>query len=253
MELVFLEVTFVLFWILIAFATAHWVFEQSKLCADPMLLDVPDRPNWRRMTYQSEDLVDELKFYSDYRNATNLTAFVSLDNMLPEIQRGTAENQRIGNKISIPWISLSYVINTRDQAIAAPSDGLVRMIIVADHQSNGTTPLFSQIVDTTIGYLSGPYNRDNVPQRFQILHDEILHVKTGAVTYNPTTLVYSNGLGYKAGEVVLCGGPIDVHFNDDGGAATASDVISGNIFSMFLSETANVRVALNHRVHYSDY
>lgn len=172
--------------------------------------------------------------------------------MLPEIQRGTAENQRIGNLVSIPWLRVAWVANTRDQAIASPSDGLIRFLIVVDHQSNGTTPLFSQIIDTTVGYLVGPYNRDNVPHRFEILHDEIIKVKTGNVTYGGSGPAYSNGLGYKAGSVTMMGGPINVRFNDDGGAATASDVISGNIWSIFLSEQSNVRVQLNHRVHFND-
>jgi len=217
-----------------------------------MLLDVPNRPQWRRMTLESENLVDELKFYSDFRSATNLTAFTELTNMLPEIARGTQENQRIGNLISVNWINLSYIINTRNEAIAAPSDGLVRVMIVVDHQSNATTPTFAQIVDTSIGFTNGPYNRDNVPQRFEILHDEVVHIRTGNVTYGGGVPVYSNGLGYKDGSITLIGGPINVRFNDDGGAATAADVISGNIWSIFMSENANVRVALNHRVHYLD-
>lgn len=216
-----------------------------------MMPEVPDRPSWRRVTLGAEDLVDELKFYQDFRNATNLTAFTELMNMLPEVQRGTAENQRIGNVISIPWIFLSWIINTRNEAVAAPSDGLVRVMILCDYQSNGTTPTLGTIIDTTIGYTTGPYNRDYVPQRYQILHDEIVSVKTGTNTYGGAG-VYANGLGYKAGEVCLLGGPIHVRYNDDGGAATASDVNTGNIWSLFLSEVANVRVQLCHRVHYMD-
>jgi len=180
-----------------------------------MLLDVPNRPQWRRMTLESENLVDELKFYSDFRSATNLTAFTELTNMLPEIARGTQENQRIGNLISVNWINLSYIINTRNEAIAAPSDGLVRVMIVVDHQSNATTPTFAQIVDTSIGFTNGPYNRDNVPQRFEILHDEVVHIRTGNVTYGGGVPVYSNGLGYKDGSITLIGGPINVRFNDE--------------------------------------
>jgi len=217
-----------------------------------MFSEVPERPNWRRMTRISEDIVDELKFYGDYRSPTNLTAGAGLFNMLPEIQRGTAESNRIGNLISVNWIDVGWVANTRNEAIAAPSDGLIRFLIIADYQANGTTPIFSQIVDTTIGYLEGPYNRDYVPHRFQILHDEVIRIPTGNVTYGGAVPVYSNGLGYKSDSVTLLGGPINVRFNDDGGSATATDIITGNIWTCFMSEQANVRVALNHRIHYLD-
>lgn len=216
-----------------------------------MLLDVPDRANWRRMTLESENIVDELKFYQDYRNPTNLTAATALFDMLPEVVRGTAENQRIGNKISVPWIFVSWIANTINQAVAAPSDGLIRFIVFCDHQSNATAPLLAELIDTTIGFTTGPYNRDYVPQRFQILHDEIISIKTGNVTYGGAG-VYSNGLGYKADQLCLFGGPIDIRFNDSGGAATSADVISGNIWTMFLSEVANVRVQPSYRIHYSD-
>lgn len=217
-----------------------------------MFLELPDRPNWRRVTLASEDVVDELKFWSDFRNATNLTAFTALFDMLPEVERGTAENQRIGNQISVNWIFVGWTINTRNEAIASPSDGVVRHMIFVDYQSNGTAPLLPEIIDTTIGYLTGPYNRDYVPRRYQILHDEIITVKTGNVTYGGGVPVYSNGLGYKSDKVCLLGGPVDVRYNSGNSPTTASDVNTGNIWNMFLSEVANVRVQPTFRIHYLD-
>lgn len=215
-----------------------------------MLLDVPDRPRWRHMTYESEDIVDELKFFQDYRNPTVLTAGVGLFNMLPKIATGSGENQRLGNTISIEWIDVSWIANTTNEAIASPRDGLIRFLIFCDHQANGTTPVYGQIVDTNIGFTSGPYNRDYVPQQFEILHDEVIRIPTGEAVYNATTAVYSNKLGYKAGHVSLLGGPIKVLFNGTG--STAAAVNTGNIWCCFQSEIANVRVQLDHRVHYRD-
>lgn len=211
-----------------------------------------NRPTWRRASLDSEDLVEELKFFNDFQAPNLLTAFVPRTYMLPALTRGTAENQRVGNQVSVNWIWFSWIINTTNEAIASPSDGIVRIMLFIDHQSNGTTPTVGQLIDTTIGYVCGPYNMDNVPNRFQLLYDEVVKIPTGNVTWGGVTPAYSNGLGYEHDTCAFMGGPTPVRFNDLT-SGNPANVITGNIWLWFLTEKANVRVQPAWRVHYMDF
>jgi len=212
-------------------------------------------PSTRRYTlWKKKELISEMrwsstKVYSDYRNPTNLTAYVALFNLITEIEQGTNEDQRISNSITVPWLSINSIFNTRNEATSAPSDGLVRHIVFVDWQSNGTSPTLGELLDTTTGYTNGNYNMDYVPNRFGILYDDIIQIPTGSNTWNGAT--FSNGLGYKSKMIALEGTePIRLRYTGTGD--NPSDIAEGAIWNMYLSQTANIRVGLAHRCHFVD-
>lgn len=218
-----------------------------------MDFDPLERPKWYLL--KKPKMVTnsyELKYYENFRTTQLISGTIGTFISMCNPARGSGENQRIGNRILAKDILLTTVFRTTNEAIATPSDGMIRAIIFIDFQSNGTTPAIGDLLETGLGLMNAIYNLDNVPTRFQILDDRIVQIKQGNVVFGGGVPVYSNSIGVNVVETRLESTGSIVQYNDSG-SGTTSNIKSGNIWFMYLNDAlTNVSMQPAWRIHYED-
>lgn len=95
--------------------------------------------------------------------------------VLTVVSPGTDNVNRIGRVILQKSVYINYNIFTpHARALAAPANDLyeecVRIIVFIDHQSNGSIPVLSQLLQNHLSIVS-PLNLDN-RDRFKVLYDK---------------------------------------------------------------------------------
>jgi len=152
------------------------------------------------------------------------------------IPQGAGESNRIGRKVTCKSINMKGHVALNDVA-GAPSQGVVYMWLVIDHQTNGALPVITDIWKTPIG---GGFT-DNVSavlrnmqnmQRFTVMKPIVLSIPSGAYRLQDAA----------AGNAIPGGGyvPFDQtwHLNDlvmDYAGATGglAEIKSNNIYLAF--------------------
>jgi len=179
-----------------------------------------------------------------------------------------ASDPGTGNIILLNGLTQGDTINTRDKdsaritslhlkgTILFPSQALVdaalpasqsiaRLIIVWDKQSNGAAPIGTQLLDPLIlatapEYPYRQYNRDNVPDRFKILHDKTYTMPYGAVA---TTNVATGAVTAWLEPVKIINKTIRINRKTNYGlgvTGTISDIVRGSIYMFCIGESLNV-------------
>jgi hypothetical protein len=106
--------------------------------------------------------------------------------LLNAIVQGVTGNDRTGRQVHMESLRLGLFFNANQ---SDNMDDLVRIMVVLDRECRG-----AQFTDadlwtnnsTTAGQIVSSYDFDNVPNRFTILHDEVILLAPTA--YNGTTL-----------------------------------------------------------------
>lgn len=157
--------------------------------------------------------------------------------------RGTAEGQRIANRIRIKDITVRGMI-------AAGAVNLIqtsRLIFFRDTKANATQPALADILEDTATPNTSPnytYNMNNVGTRFKILFDKLTILKpTTATNTGLQKLIWKKK--YKKG--------ILIQFNDNN-ATDYTDVISGNHWMLHITHAAATPpfAWLDVQYHYED-
>lgn len=184
-------------------------------------------------------LVDDK--YTDASISTSLTA--NTGNVqgpwLYGITQGLTDSSRIGNNIRIKRIAV--------KARVQGTNGTVRVIWLWDKQSNGALPAFGEVISNNTDY--GPYNHDTVigwgGSRFKVLSDRRYALNTGTLAVGGAALQASTSefnFSWKGDQVV--------RFDTSTGAIT--DMVSGNLVLMLISDVTGNSFVGNITIHFND-
>lgn len=157
----------------------------------------------------------EWKFFDGSKAATNLSATGAiLDDSINEVAQGTAENERIGRKMTIKSIHFKGAIKIPGQTAIADASQRIRIIVYLDKQANGATAGVTDILESQA--VDSFRNLEN-SKRFGFLYDKTVSLNQ--------LCGGGNGSSDRLGEVIRnfqinkrCNIPIQ--FNSTTGAIT---------------------------------
>lgn len=168
--------------------------------------------------------------------------------LLNGLANGTAQNQRIGSKVSVMRLDSKWSIRN---GVAATVNPVTRTIFFWDHQTNGVAPSLAQLL-TAVTVNSG-YNVDNI-FRFTILSDDthsqrIWPQNAGGVVAPADVASFTTVLSRRF--------VVDEDTIWDGTGATVADIRTGGLFVATLSDvaagTGAPTASMDSRIIYLDY
>ena len=158
-----------------------------------------------------------------------LTTFTDggLGFLLNGLAPGTGASQRIGKKVTLKSIQLRASIGA-SIAGASPFQGMCRVFILYDKQTNASLPTIGNILETVHG--TSPMNMDN-RERFVVLYDRQIALDQNGGNVSSQIKMYKRL-------------NLTTVFNN-GAAGTVADINSGSILIVFISEQVNNTPATN--------
>lgn len=159
-------------------------------------------------------------------------------NLIPQ---GTTDVTRIANKITIRNINLRCVGTQDDLAAALFDNGILRVIVYVDKQTNGAAAAVTDILKSAT--LLSFRNLDQV-DRFQILKDKFIHVPVLAANALHTSSSSTQVRKFN----IKCDMP--VHFSSTTGAIT--EIRSNNIGYLVIANNTTTNLQVNARVKFTD-
>lgn len=165
-------------------------------------------------------------------------------NLIPQ---GVKENERIGRKCTITSIHFKGYINMAGASDFNFTDEAIRLMIVVDSQTNGSTVASNVVLEGT-SYLAFK-NMEN-GNRFRVLYDKTIAVNCSAGSYDGTTDKFAaTGTMFSFYKNLS----VPIFWNaasEDGSLAT---IRSNNISFFLLGKTGSIcTVRYNCRVRYKD-
>lgn len=146
-------------------------------------------------------LKPELKWFDSAGSGTfgtTLAAIKTAPGTLNTIVQGNGSEQRIGDKVIIR--SLQFKIQIRATGATAASDdvgdNIARVLIVIDHQCNGTIAAVGDILTTTTDTLS--YREMTTTARFTILYDAFCVINTQVSSEAAGTALFGSKILQKS-------------------------------------------------------
>jgi len=188
----------------------------------------------------------EVKFYDE----TNTNGFAPANlagtiwsSSLVNIPEGTEPSQRIGRKVHITGIGLSYFMILGATAVAADTSDNLRIILYQDRQANGAAAIPGVIIEPPVTLLA--YRNLIQQNRFKILSD-----KTYALNMTTGTGVTNDFGSWSKVERVFVRVNEPVHFSNSTGNDAA--IASVNFGILVISSNAAATMTIQSRVRYMD-
>lgn len=157
--------------------TAHNRFKKKPL---PFVSKRIDAAQNKKIEYLEKKILqqkleEEVKWKDTIQDPLAITP-VTVCQLLNPLSQGDTQITREGGKVQATSIQGRYIVTTDADNLQG---NVCRIIIFWDSQANGTTPQFSDVLDTTTitsaaaNTIYAPYNLNKVP-RFKILYDKTL-------------------------------------------------------------------------------
>ncbi len=159
-------------------------------------------------------------------------------NTINTVVQGTGETERIGRRITVHRIEMKYNLTLLEQADGAQANDIVRMIVYLDRQTNGTSAVITDILESN--NFQSFRNLANVG-RFKIIVDKTVQMNTYAGAGNGTTDQFSSMTRFKKWSIKV---KIPIEYNSTTG--TLPEVRSNNIGIFMLTKSGNS--ALNGKI-----
>jgi hypothetical protein len=162
----------------------------------------------------------ETKFFDYSLGSTTITTTAAVQT-ISLIQQGVDVSNRLGDSIKLQ--GLTTMLSITPQPLTPFN--YVRLMMVRDSEARATVPLFSDIINTSLGPLQVmQYNYFTYQKRFSILYDEVF-------VMNPATLYYS---GFSKTVHTSHNG----HIKWEGNGVTSSSFGEGQIYLIYLTTAA---------------
>jgi hypothetical protein len=163
----------------------------------------------------------ETKFFDYSLGSTTITSTAAVQT-ISLIQQGVNVSNRLGDSVKLQ--GLTTMLSITPQPLTPFN--YVRLMMVRDSESRATVPVFSDIVNTSLGPPQVmQYNYFTYQKRFSILYDEVF-------VMNPSTLYYS---GFSK----TVHTPHNGHIKWEGSGVTSSDFGEGQIYLVYLTTAAS--------------
>lgn len=158
------------------------------------------------------------------------------------VQKGTGDQNRIGNYIKLIGYTIRTFVTANDLSVG----GNYREIIFIDNQvdNNPVAPSDGELLEDASSLADGlvsTYNRKftGKGRKFRILHDSgPVHLTPGARTFKSTN--YTGRLGYK------------VNYSNNTNPPDISDIVNIGLWRMFISTSSNLTQSLHAMVTFTD-
>lgn len=202
----------------------------------------------------------EMKYSTQTRDftvpaSTNWTATeadISALNCLFAPDRGTAINQRVGEKVTVYKIKIHGFVFMPKGATGAAIDACsVRLILFQDKQTNAAQAQGEQVMDATLGTdardMNCAFMSDANFGRFKILRDEMITLENpsfdaAGATRNGVQVPFKMSYVFKK--------PVVVRFNKTNGA-TVADIVDNSFHLLCNGTTQDGAPALTYQVRVS--
>lgn len=180
----------------------------------------------------------EKKFFDDTHDFATVASAGEVDNGMLNIAAGTGESDRIGRKINVTGVNLRA-------RFTLPAGGLapdvVRLMLVQDKQSNGTTANVTDVLETASIW---SFNNLANKNRFKIIRDKIcpLNFTAGAAALEDFVHTEEWYVRLKR--------PMPIEY--DGATGALTERRSNNLFLLAISDAGQGDVECWTRVRYAD-
>jgi len=195
-------------------------------------------------------------------NQTGLIGAINL------VTAGSFFFNRVGRKIEMRSVELSYQITTLTATLTTPQDWL-RIMIVYDRQTNGAYPAISDVLQDTdsaganTSGVSAGLNLNN-RDRFLVVYDDRTQLPAMTNTAGVVSNAFPNSFGGRNGTSTGFGnvhifrkfkGGLVAHFKADSTPAVIGDVATGGLYVITLGTQAVGNYSITpwkFRVRYTD-
>ncbi len=206
---------------------------------------VPKRhtSNWHRQ-----------KFVDTLFVASSVSTTGSLSSSLCLLAQGVGQSERLGIHIFVTQLHIKYAAFKLLGVDNAKTSGVLRILVLLDHQCNGALPAVTDILASAT-YLA--FHKITEYGRFTLLHEEMFSLTSnpgasvkvaGDPASTPITPEY--GGTTHGGDIILPLG-LRVSFADAGG--TVASITSSNLLILAITDlAANIDLRMNCRIRYED-
>lgn len=186
----------------------------------------------------------EMKFYDTNVGTTSIPTYEGggalVTPTIVNMAQGSGASQRIGRKIQLKKIQCKFEVKPYTSAVD-PQPCTVRIMLIMDRQSNGSTPVVGDVLQNIAGFPpTVHFNRLDNCYRFRILASKSFS----------TNMVQSDIFNERHVELShTFAQPVSVEYgSNDGGADT---VFTNNIFVLMLAGCpGKVEIIQSYRVRY---
>lgn len=185
----------------------------------------------------------ELKFVDLPYTSSNIPAAASpMLVLLNGIAPGSANWNRIGNKVNLKSIRIRGSINFATTAANIPNQD-IRMLIVYDKNPNKSNPTLSDILQQTTQTGATSQNVFSNPninnrERFKILRDRTWNTPYYTFTSNILTNCETTDIDYRIDEYIKLKN-LPTIYSGTSTTCTIGDITSGALFMIFYETTAS--------------
>lgn len=194
-----------------------------------------------------KELGKEVKFY-DETNTNGFAAFSTsgtiLSNSLNNIPNGIDLSQRIGRKITVVGLGLTYTMEMPVTAVAADTVDNLRIIVYLDKQANGAAAGPADILQGPVTI--GSYRNLTNVNRFRVLSDEIFHLQCKAGAAAAPTVFGVEGIVRKVWM------DLNVPIQFSGLIGSEADIRSNNLGILVVSSNFQATMQCNSRLRFTD-
>lgn len=194
----------------------------------------------------------EKKYYDNLISIVTCTAAGNVlksaaidDTMIGPVQIGTADNQRIGRKITLRNVNCHLLLTLPATTNGNDSADSVRIIVAIDKQCNAAAPPLTTIFEQASDMHS--FRDMQSIQRYDFLYDKMHDINATAGGGDGTTI--DTFLKMKKVNMYL---KCNYQIMYAGTAGTVADLTSNNLFILVISEAGKVKVEGTCRIRYQD-
>ncbi len=188
----------------------------------------------------------ELKFFDTVVTSGATTAGAMIDMDLSGITQGTSDTQRIGRKINLKKIQYRFLVS-KNPTTTLTTAGILRFMILVDHQCNGTQPAVLDILETA-GFQSfrNLANKD----RFTTLLDRnyALNYQAGGPS-STTTTTFAEIQHYDFWSTKA---DFSIPIEYDANTGAIGDLTSNNLVFLLIGEVTDIIVTGQIRYRFTD-
>lgn len=190
---------------------------------------------------------------STTKNVNQVMAAAGFVASIFDCAQGTAENQRLGNEVEMRHIAFRFFFsnNSGAQHAATPNAVIARIMVLIDHQTNGSTPAVTDILDAAS---VNAFTNDTNQLRFEVLYDtaQNMHLEgqTCTAVVPAVAANYSLGVAYSPHREIHLN--LQRRISYKGTAATLANIATGSFLICGLSDTGDASVLSTFKCWYDD-
>ncbi len=199
--------------------------------------------NYRRFTGSGSGNAPREKKFQDLRVPIETTKIDGTITRLDKIVQGADATQRIGRKCCIFNVNFKLQLVMLTLTDPTTTEDNVRFGVVIDHQTNGATPILSEIIEA--GKFDG-YRVLNNQERFTMLLDK---------TVNMRSMISGNGTTTRTGAAtrfIQKALKTNIIMEYAGGVGTVGEIKSNGVFFFIVSAEATAEWELSTRIRFGD-